>query len=146
MEFPWSLGFGARCFASFPVSFFRLLLLENSINGFIEDLRVFLDVETLGVGLALDGVKPACAVGVFVEQRDFLLQRRVAAGELAVGDAEQIGDRFEALDPADDLSGGNRSVRFDTEPVVHHLAQHAGSEPGQPDAPGVALLPRDPEV
>src|SRR5206468_4760150 len=70
----------------------------------------------------------------------------VASSEPPLGDTKQIGDRLEALHPADDLAGSNGRVDFHAEPMINHLAQHARGEFCQADSPDVVFLPRDPEV
>src|SRR5438876_2908580 len=126
--------------------FLSLLSFQDPVDGFVQNRAVPVYVPAFGIRPAPYQIKPARAIGVLVDEGDFLLQGRVAADELPFRDAKQVGNGFEPFDPAEDLARLHRRVRLDLKAVVHHVAQHAHCEFGETDAPQTALVSRDPAV
>src|SRR6185369_12347795 len=100
----------------------------------------------LRVRLAFYHIKPACAIRVFVHDGDSLLQEGVDPGKGTFGDAKQVGNCLEPLDPANDLARRHWPTWFGFKPMVHHVAQHPDGELGETDSPQIPFLPRDPAV
>src|SRR5438045_3754248 len=125
---------------------FLLLFVQNLVDGLVQDRALAVTLHAPGLRLPLYHIKPPRAIRVLVHDSDLFLQERIAACEIAQGDAKQVGNGFKPLDPADDLARSDRRAWLGCKTVVHHLAQHPHGELGEPDAPQVALLPRDPAV
>src|SRR5207302_10902984 len=126
--------------------FLRLLLFQNLVDSLVENRAVTVDVHALRIRFSFYQIKPTFAIRVFVHDRDPLFHEWIGASEVPFRDAEQVGNGFESFDPPDDLSRLDRRTRFDFKSVVHHVAQHPHGELGEPDAPQIALLPRNPAM
>src|SRR5581483_1831027 len=91
--------------------FLGLLLFEDVVDGGVEEGAIGCKVDALGIGLALDLVKPAAGVGLAADEFDVLGELGIAAGEGAGGDAVDVADGLKALDGADDFASADGSAR-----------------------------------
>ena len=64
------------------IASFALLLLQDLVDRLVEDAPITVDIDTLGVRCASYQIKPACAIAVFIHERDFLLQDGIAPAKL----------------------------------------------------------------
>ena len=124
----------------------RLLLLKHLVDGLIEDSGIAVDVDAFVIQLAGHLVEPAVAVGLLVDEGDILLQRRVDADEFARAKAINIGDGFEAFDPAENLPRLNCHTRLGFKVVVDHVSEHARGKLGESHPPSPAFPFTRPKV
>jgi hypothetical protein len=73
-----------------------------------------------------------------------LFEKRVAAPKLALANTEDVGNRFEALNPSDNFSWSNSGAGFCFKPTVDYFPQHACGEFCQTNAPQPRILWRQP--
>ena len=82
-----------------------------------------MDVGGLEVGSSAGLVEPALTVRVAVGEGGVAADGFVGARELAVDDAEDVGEGLEAFDPSDGLADGDGVAGFDFETVLDEVTQ-----------------------
>ena len=121
-------------------------MFEHLIDGGVEYSDIRMDVDSVGFRLSTSFIKPAFAVGVGAEQCDVVAEGWVPSFEVAVDDAEEVGDGFETLNPADASSDLDGFVLRYFELEFDEFSEHAGGKLGEADPVKSGLGLADPEV
>jgi hypothetical protein len=132
--------------AGVPVRISRTRLALHLVDRQVQHLNIPLNIEPVLIGLAAHAIEPPFSIRIGVGQRDVVRQGRVGAHELSGRDAVEVGDGLEPFDPADLLAQSHRLAGLRIELEFHQIAQHAGGELGEADAPRALALIEQPEM